>query len=138
VARIWAREQPFLFEREIETEVKRMELETLLTPEQLAERLGVPISWVYRHSAPGCCPDQRLPSVKVGRHLRFRREEIQIWLDANSGRACDASDGQEAHPDANSRTLARHRRDFNAKGEVGAHGANGREKSSSSETECEI
>lgn len=58
-----------------------MELEKLLTPEELAERLNVKLGWIYRHSAPGCDPpSQRLPVTMVGKKLRFRPSEVARWL----------------------------------------------------------
>ena len=54
----------------------------LLTVEDLADWLGVPVAtvyaWRYRRSGP--------PSYKVGRHLRYRRsDEIQVALVAENG-----------------------------------------------------
>jgi predicted DNA-binding transcriptional regulator AlpA len=109
-----------------------MELEKLLTPEQLAELLGVKLSWVYRHSAPGCDPpEQRLPSVKVGRKVRFERSAIQAWLAGNSG----ASGGPDAPENADSRAVGRSRSDSFEKGRVGTHAGNGHVKSSVPVTE---
>jgi excisionase family DNA binding protein len=53
--------------------------ETLLTPREVAEMLRVPISWVYertRHHGTG-----RLPHIKIGKYLRFRKEDVLGWLD---------------------------------------------------------
>lgn len=49
-----------------------------LTPEQLAERLNVPVSWVYGHT-------QRrsgfvLPHHKLGRYTRFDAAEVENFL----------------------------------------------------------
>jgi excisionase family DNA binding protein len=112
-----------------------MELETLLTPDQLAERLGVPISWVYRHSAPSCDPEQRLPSLKVGRHIRFGPAAIAEWLDAHRGCALDAPGGLDARRNADSRVVARAISVPEVQPRANVYRANGREKSSSSETE---
>jgi len=53
--------------------------ETLLTPREVAEMLRVPISWVYertrRHGTA------RLPHLKIGKYLRFRKEDVLGWLD---------------------------------------------------------
>ena len=53
--------------------------ETLLTPSDVAEILRVPISWVYerarRHGTA------RLPHIKIGKYLRFRKEDVLGWLD---------------------------------------------------------
>jgi len=46
----------------------------ILTPEQLAKRLKVPVSWVYKHSNNG------LPTLRCGRYLRFSWQEVCEWL----------------------------------------------------------
>ena len=43
----------------------------LLSPEDLAARLCVPLSWVYEQSR-----FQEIPSIKVGRYLRFDFDEV--------------------------------------------------------------
>ena len=43
----------------------------LLTPEGLAEKLKVPLSWVYEQSRQG-----KIPSRHIGRYLRFNLEEV--------------------------------------------------------------
>jgi len=48
----------------------------LLTAEQVAEMLQVPKSWVYE-AARG----RRIPHVKLGRYVRFEREQIEVWLE---------------------------------------------------------
>lgn len=52
-------------------------IEDLLTVRQLAELLGVPArtihSWRYRGTAP--------PGIRLGKHLRFRRRDVEAWLD---------------------------------------------------------
>jgi excisionase family DNA binding protein len=53
--------------------------EALLTPREVAGMLRVPISWVYertrRHGTV------RLPHIKIGKYLRFRKEDVLGWLD---------------------------------------------------------
>jgi len=43
----------------------------LLTPEELAEKLKVPKSWVYEQSR-----QKRLPTHRVGRYIRFDLYEV--------------------------------------------------------------
>ena len=43
----------------------------LLTPEDLAERLKVPLSWVYEQSRQG-----NLPTHRLGRYIRFDLQEV--------------------------------------------------------------
>jgi excisionase family DNA binding protein len=38
----------------------------LFTPEQLAERMKVPVSWVYEQSRQG-----NIPTHRIGRYVRF-------------------------------------------------------------------
>lgn len=48
---------------------------SLLTAAQVAELLGVPVSWVYEQSRRG-----RIPTVTLGRYRRYRREAIESWV----------------------------------------------------------
>jgi excisionase family DNA binding protein len=43
----------------------------LLTPEQLAERLQIPVSWVYEQSRQG-----NIPTHRLGRYIRFDLSEV--------------------------------------------------------------
>jgi hypothetical protein len=50
----------------------------LITPEELADWLKVPLSWIYdrtRRAGP-----ERLPVYKIGRYLRFSVLEIEDYL----------------------------------------------------------
>ncbi len=51
--------------------------ENLYSPEQLAERLGVPVATVFRWNYLGTGP---LP-LHVGRHLRYRPSDVNDWLE---------------------------------------------------------
>ena len=46
----------------------------LLTVDELAEILRVPKSWIYSHQ-------DQLPTVRLGRYVRFKRSEIESFLD---------------------------------------------------------
>jgi excisionase family DNA binding protein len=48
----------------------------LLSAEQVGELLGVPRSWVWEQSRKG-----RIPTVKLGRYRRYRREAIERWIE---------------------------------------------------------
>ena len=49
---------------------------TLMTPEELAEYLGMTPRWIFRnHQALG------IPAFQIGRTLRFRREDVEAWLE---------------------------------------------------------
>ncbi len=43
----------------------------LLTPEQLAKKLKLPVSWVYEQSRLG-----NIPTHKLGRYIRFELAEV--------------------------------------------------------------
>lgn len=55
-------------------------LDTLLTVHEVAEFLKVPPSWVYERTRRRGA--ERLPHIKLGKYLRFRREDVLGWLDA--------------------------------------------------------
>jgi excisionase family DNA binding protein len=53
----------------------------LLTVEDLADYLGVPVAtiyaWRYRRQGP--------PGFRVGRHLRFRWSDVERWISDRIG-----------------------------------------------------
>lgn len=53
----------------------------LLTPEELAERLGVTKGWVYARSREWTGSNGRrgIPTVKLGRYYRYRLDAIEEW-----------------------------------------------------------
>lgn len=51
----------------------------LLTADEAAWYLSVTEGWVRTAAAAG-----RLPAVRVGRRLRFRAEDLDTWIEANS------------------------------------------------------
>jgi excisionase family DNA binding protein len=53
-----------------------------LSPTELAEYLGVPVQTVYAWRHYGTGPR----SSKVGRHVRYRRTDVDAWFDANADR----------------------------------------------------
>ena len=50
-------------------------VDPLLRPDEVARMLGVRRSSVYEYVRTG-----RLPHVRVGRHLRFLREDLEDWI----------------------------------------------------------
>jgi len=54
-------------------------MEKLLTPEELAELLGIKLSTVYSWTHL-----QFIPHIKVGRLVRFKESEVQKWLNKRS------------------------------------------------------
>jgi excisionase family DNA binding protein len=52
----------------------------LLDAGEVAQILRVPRTWVYSHL-------RELPTIRLGRYVRFRRAEIERFLEQRSG-AC--------------------------------------------------
>lgn len=46
-----------------------------LSPEDLAEREGVPLQTVYSWNKDGSAP----PRLRVGRHVRYRLADVEAW-----------------------------------------------------------
>jgi len=49
--------------------------EPLLTPVEAAALLAVRRSWIYDAARSG-----QLPCVRVGRHVRFLRSDLEVWV----------------------------------------------------------
>lgn len=47
----------------------------LMTAEEVAEMLGMRVDWVWEQSRK-----RRIPTVRLGRYCRYRREAIERWL----------------------------------------------------------
>jgi excisionase family DNA binding protein len=52
---------------------------TLLTVEDVAELLRVPVSWVYERTRLRGV--DRLPGFRLGKYWRFREAEVLAWLE---------------------------------------------------------
>ena len=48
---------------------------TLLTAQDVADRLGVAPSWVWAQARAG-----RIPHIRLGRYCRFREEALEAWI----------------------------------------------------------
>jgi excisionase family DNA binding protein len=59
----------------VEPRFARLE-EPLLTPADAARLLVVKTSWVYE-----AVRDGRLPCVRIGRHIRFLRSDLERFVD---------------------------------------------------------
>jgi excisionase family DNA binding protein len=55
---------------------------SLLTPPQLAEWLQLPLSTLYSWRTQGIGP----PGFKVGRGIRYRRSDVERWLERQAER----------------------------------------------------
>jgi excisionase family DNA binding protein len=77
--------------------------EAFLTTEEVLEYLQVTQRTVYRLIKAG-----RIPAVRVGRQWRFRKQDVDRWLESQQGRASRASAvvaGVRATPDRRARIL---------------------------------
>ena len=52
-------------------------MDHLLGPQEVADYLGVPIRTVYAWRHRGTGPR----GFRVGRHVRYRREDVDAWLE---------------------------------------------------------
>ncbi|MEO3842756.1 helix-turn-helix domain-containing protein [Streptomyces sp. B22F1] len=52
----------------------------LASPEELSAYLGVPLGTLYSWNHRGVGPK----ATKVGRHLRYRWQEVDAWVDAQT------------------------------------------------------
>ena len=61
-------------------------LDQLLGPQALANYLDVPIktvfAWRYRNIGPR--------GIRIGRHVRYRKGDVDAWLDQQADRGCPA------------------------------------------------
>jgi hypothetical protein len=53
--------------------------DALLTVQDAARFLKVPVSWVYEHVRPEAL--DRLPCVKLGKYLRFDQRDLRAYVD---------------------------------------------------------
>jgi len=61
------------------TAEKRQESGRLLTVEEVAALLHVPVSWVYGRMRERSL--ERLPAYRLGKYWRFRENEIRDWVE---------------------------------------------------------
>lgn len=69
----------------------RLDPAHILTPEQLAERLQVNVSFIYENTrarAGRRNPDP-LPFMRIGKYLRFYWPEVEKWLQRRQGGRAD-------------------------------------------------
>lgn len=59
-----------------------LSMNKLLDAQDVADLLGVRKSWVYDQTRAGL-----LPTVRLGRYYRYRREAILAWVEAREATA---------------------------------------------------
>jgi excisionase family DNA binding protein len=52
---------------------------TFLDIDQVAAMMRVPKSFIYRRTAKG--HDDPIPNYRLGRHLRFKLEDVEAWIE---------------------------------------------------------
>ncbi len=57
-----------------------------ITPGQLSEMLCVSMAFVYEHTRKGS-KDPIPGAFKFGKHIRFRRDEVEKWINAHEKKA---------------------------------------------------
>ena len=64
----------------------------ILTPEQLAERLKVQVSFIYENTRKraGVRNADPLPCIRMGKYLRFYWPEVEKWLERRQGGRANA------------------------------------------------
>lgn len=55
-------------------------LDALLTPQELAAYVKVPLTTVYQWNSDRSGPRR----CHVGKHVRYRKSDVDAWLDAKS------------------------------------------------------
>ena len=60
-----------------------MKSEKLLTVQDLASRLNVPVTWIYQRTRLG---QRALPHVRVGKYIPFNINEVMTFLRKNGDR----------------------------------------------------
>jgi excisionase family DNA binding protein len=58
----------------------------LLTPQQLAQRMAVPVSWIREKTRQRARvrDDDPLPVVRLGKYVRFKWSDVEAWLQRQS------------------------------------------------------
>lgn len=64
------------------------EASDILTPRQLAERLQVPITWIYEKTRVRSryIVGQQMPVLRCGKYMRFSWSDIVEWLRSSGGK----------------------------------------------------
>ena len=59
--------------------VQMQKIDVIMKPPEVAKYLRIPITTLYK-----LCHEGKIPAKKVGKHWRFRKDEIEKWLDENN------------------------------------------------------
>lgn len=50
-----------------------MSNESLVTPQEMAQILKIPVSWIYQHTRLG---QEAIPHIRMGKYVRFNPTEV--------------------------------------------------------------
>jgi hypothetical protein len=69
------------------SQVARLEPSDILTPEQLAERLQVKVSWVFEQTRQRAKVRNKtpLPCIRLGKYCRFSWVAVCQWMTEKNG-----------------------------------------------------
>jgi excisionase family DNA binding protein len=56
-----------------------LDAKPLLSVEEVAELLQVPVSWVYERTRTGT--NNRIPGFRLGKYWRFRAADVLQWIE---------------------------------------------------------
>lgn len=80
---------------------------TLLTPAEAASWLGMSKSWLAKSRLNGEGP----PYLKIGRAVRYRHDDLELWLSERHRRSTSAQEpSQKARKSASGKQVASHDR----------------------------
>jgi len=54
----------------------------LIDAEAVAEKLGVPVTWIKERTRARCPEKDRLPCIRLGKYVRFLESDIDTWIAA--------------------------------------------------------
>ena len=54
-----------------------MDPQSLMSPQDLADKLGLPLASIYNFNYRGTGPRR----IRVGRHVRYRRVDVEAWIE---------------------------------------------------------
>lgn len=66
--------------RRFRKDANSVDTSEIMTTEEVAAHLRIPSATLYQWRLKGYGP----PAMKVGRHLRFRRVDVDSWLSAQA------------------------------------------------------
>jgi excisionase family DNA binding protein len=79
--------------------VRVVDEEVLMTQDEVAEylavRLGTVLAWRARHIGPR--------GYRVGKHVRYRRSDVDHWLEQRADKPREGGDASETHEPADTR-----------------------------------